>query len=333
MNQMRSTKVRVRALFFGVLVLFAAYGNQGFAAEKYDLSICGGSIGGAWAAIGEGIGETIRRSYPGSNTAYEVGQEAANIALVSRGKVKLGIGHAQLVGLAAKGEAPFEGRKISNLRGICVLYGEAVQQFFVKADAGINTFEDIKNKKYGLKVNMNTKDSFMEIVSKKTLAAYGISYDDLSKWGGKVDFMAMGPSLDLLRDGKIQAYSNIIQLPSSHVVDLATNNKLIMLPLSKPIQDKLNAELGTYSSTIPGGTYNFVAKDTPTVAASVILFANENLTDPEAYAILKSINDNFNYYKGIHSSLKDITLNQMSMTDPVPLHPGAKKFFDEYQKR
>ena len=61
------------------------------AAQKLDLAICGGSIGGAWAAIGEGVGEVVRRSYPGSNTAYEVGQEAANLALVSRGKIQLGI--------------------------------------------------------------------------------------------------------------------------------------------------------------------------------------------------------------------------------------------------
>ncbi len=326
-------KMTIKVLLLAVMVFCAVSGAPAFAAEKYDLSICGGSIGGAWAAIGEGIGETIRRSYPGSNTAYEVGQEAANIALVSRGKIKLGIGHAQLVGLAAKGTAPFEGRKVENLRGICVLYGEAVEQFFVKADAGINSFEDIKNKKFGLKMNLNTKDSFMEIVGKKTLEAYGITYEDLAKWGGKVDFMAMGPSLDLIRDGKIQAYTNVIQLPSSHVVDLATNNKLVMLPISKAAQAKLNKELGTYSSVIPKGTYNFVTKDTPTVAASVILFANDKLTDDEAYAVLKSINDNLSYFKGIHSSLKGITLKQMSKTDPVPLHPGAKKFFDEQAKK
>lgn len=326
-------KTLIKVLLLVVMVFCTVSGVPAFAAEKYDLSICGGSIGGAWAAIGEGIGETIRRSYPGSNTAYEVGQEAANIMLVSRGRVKLGIGHAQLVGLAANGSAPFEGRKVENLRGICVLYGEAVEQFFVKADAGINTFDDIRNKKFGLKLNLNTKDSFMEIVGKKTLETYGITYDDLAKWGGKVDFMAMGPSLDLIRDGKIQAYTNVIQLPSSHVVDLATNNKLVMLPISEEAQAKLNKELGTYSSIIPNGTYNFVTRDTPTVAASVILFASDKLTDDEAYAVLKSIDGNMSYFKGIHSSLKSITLKEMSMTDPVPLHPGAKKFFDEQAKK
>ena len=97
--------------FFTVLALVAViFSVAGFisapaqAAQKLDLAICGGSIGGAWAAIGEGVGEVIRRSYPGSNTAYEVGQEAANLALVSRGKIQLGIAHAQLIKMATDGK-------------------------------------------------------------------------------------------------------------------------------------------------------------------------------------------------------------------------------------
>ena len=322
-------KKKVCSVFLLVALVSALTASIAAAAEKYDFSICGASIGGAWAAIGEGIGETIRRSYPGSNTAYEVGQEAANIALVSRGRVKLGIAHAQLIGIAAKGEEPFQGRNIDNLRAICVLYGEAMEQFMVKADTGIKNLGELKEKKYPLKMNLNTKDSFMEIVGKKTLEAYGITYADIAKWGGKVDFMSMGSSLDLMRDGKIESYMNVIQIPSSHVVDVSTNIKLTMMPISKEVQDKVNADIGTYSSVIPKGTYNFIDEDVPTVAASVILFANADLSDDEAYAIMKSIHENFGYFKNIHSSLKDATLESMSKTAPVPLHPGAQKFFDE----
>ena len=123
--------------FFTVLALVAViFSVAGFisapaqAAQKLDLAICGGSIGGAWAAIGEGVGEVVRRSYPGSNTAYEVGQEAANLALVSRGKIQLGIAHAQLIKMATDGKQPFK-KKIDNLRALCVLYKGAVEHFII----------------------------------------------------------------------------------------------------------------------------------------------------------------------------------------------------------
>ena len=151
-------KIIVGFIMFVMVFAFLAGNVPTASAEvkKVDLAICGGSIGGAWAAIGEGVGEVIRRSYPGSNTAYEVGQEAANLALVSKGKVQLGIAHAQLINMAAKGNPPFK-NKIENLRALCVLYKGAVEHFIIKSDTGINKFADIKGKKFPLKVYFNEK--------------------------------------------------------------------------------------------------------------------------------------------------------------------------------
>jgi len=296
--------------------------------DKIDVTIVGGSIGGAWAAIGEGVGEVIRRSYPGSNTAYEVGQEAANIALVSSGKVQLGIAHTGLIKMASEGQAPFN-KKMDNLRAITVLYGEAAQHFLIKIDTGIASFEDIKNKQYPLKLNLNTADSFMEIVGKKCLEAYGITYNDIKSWGGSVDFMSMSNSIDLMRDGKLEAYSNVIQIPSSHIVDASTTMKLNLLSMTDEAIEKVNAELGTYKTVIPKDKYNFLNEDVPTVAATVILFASKDLSDGEAYAIVKAIDENMDYFKGIHSSLADLSLEKMKEVSPVPLHPGAEKYYKE----
>ena len=329
----RFSKILVSVLAISLVMgsLFIGVGRSEAADKKINLSICGGSIGGAWAAIGEGIGEVIRRTYPGSNTAYEVGQEAANLALVSKGKIELGIAHAQLIKVGMDGKAPFK-EKYSNLRALCVLYGEAVEHFVIRTDAGITNFEQIKTKMYPLKVNFNTKDSFMEIVGRETLKAYGITYDDLKKWGGTVNFMSMGPSLDLMRDGKIQAYSNVIQVPSSHIVDVSTNVKLTMLPMSVDARKQVNKELGTYSTVIPKSKYTFLKSDIPTVGATVVLFTNTDLSDEDAYAVLASIKKNFDYFRNIHSSLKGLTFAEMAKTSPVPLHPGAKKFFKENPK-
>ncbi|MEW6662774.1 MAG: TAXI family TRAP transporter solute-binding subunit [Bacillota bacterium] len=297
-------------------------------APKVNVTIAGGSIGGAWAAIGEGVGEVIRRSYPGSNTAYEVGQEAANIALVGSGKVQLGIAHTGLLKLAMEGKAPFN-QAYAQLRALTVLYGEAVEHFIVRTDTGIASFEELKAKKYPLLLNLNTKDSFMEIVGRKALEAHGITYDDINSWGGKVNFMAMGPSLDLMRDGKLHAFSNVIQVPSSHVVDASTTLKLTLFPMSDEAIKKVNAELGTYKSVIPKEKYPFLKEDVPTVAATVVLFTSVDLPEQQAYAIVKAIHDNFDYFKGIHGSLKGLDLKGMAKTAPVPLHPGAEKYYKE----
>lgn len=296
--------------------------------EKVILTICGGSIGGAWAAIGEGVGEVIRRSYPGSNTSYEVGQEAANLSLVGSGKIELGIAHTGLIKLAIEGKEPFN-RDLSNLRAIAVLYGEAAQHFLIKSDKGISSFDDIRDQKYPLKVNFNTKDSFMEIVGKRALEAQGISYEDIKSWGGNVDFMSMGSSIDLMRDGKIEAYSNVIQVPSSHIIDASTNLKLNLLSMSEEAINKVNEELGTYKVTIPKEEYSFLKDDVDTIAATVVLFASTSLSEADAYAVVKSLDENSDYFKSIHSSLKNLDLKGMTEVSPIPLHPGAERYYKE----
>ncbi len=169
----------------------------------------------------------------------------------------------------------------------------------------------------------------MEIVGKKSLEAYGITYDDIRSWGGTVDFMSMGSSLDLMRDGKIEAYSNVIQVPSSNVVDASSSLDLGLLSLSKEAINKVNDELGTYESVISKEKYTFLDEDVPTVAAKVILFTNTELSDEEAYAIVKSIHENLDYFTGIHSSLKGLDLEQLQDVSPVQLHPGALKYYEE----
>ena len=297
--------------------------------EAMKLTIVGGSIGGAWASIGEGTGEVIRRSYPGSVVAYEVGQEAANVALVSTGKVDLGIAHTGLLKLAADGAAPFD-QPLDNLRGIAVLYGEAAQQFLILKSLGFQTLEDIKEAQYGLKINFNTKDSFMELVGKACLEAAGITYDDLTSWGGAVDFISMTSSIDLMRDGKIEAYSNLIQVPSSNIVDAATSLDLTLLSLSDEVIDTVNQEFGTYRTTIPAGAYDFLEEDVDTVAATVVLFASADMPDEQAYKIVKAIDENLNYFQGIHSSLAGLDLESMEQMAPVEIHPGALQYYEEH---
>ena len=65
-------------------------------AQALKLTMAGGSVGGAWSAIGNAIGETIRRESPGAAFSYEPGRDAANVQLVATGRVQLGIAHTQM---------------------------------------------------------------------------------------------------------------------------------------------------------------------------------------------------------------------------------------------
>lgn len=296
----------------------------------YDISMAGIGVGGAWASIGEGVLESIRRSYPGSNATYEAGQEGPNVALVSQGQMQLGIANSQLIQMAYEGTGPFEGKPMKNLRILATLYDDVYMQFVIRKETGITSFEDIKRLQYPLKINFNTKGSFMHLEAEEVLKTYGITVEDIESWGGKVGYMSTGDSLDQMRDGIIDAYSTCTQVPLSNFVDAALTMDLNILPVSDDVINEVSKALYTRKGVIPSGTYTFNDQDIPTLQSECVLFVNGDLPEDELYDIAKALSDNLEYLKGIHSSLKDLTLKELATIEgTVPLAPGAEKFYKE----
>ena len=115
-----------RRMLLGTAAALPAFGLAE-AQEALRLTLAGGSVGGAWSAIGNAIGEAIRREHPGTAFSYEPGRDAANVTLVSQGRVQLGIAHAQIALRAIKGEAPFD-RAMPDIRGVSLIDSEARSQ-------------------------------------------------------------------------------------------------------------------------------------------------------------------------------------------------------------
>ena len=61
-------------------------------AQKYNVTLSGASPGGLWSRIGGGIDAAIAKAYPGSTVTYQTSSGGlANVPLVSRGKVPMGL--------------------------------------------------------------------------------------------------------------------------------------------------------------------------------------------------------------------------------------------------
>ena len=296
-------------------------------AEK-QITLAAASVGGAWSAIGQGIGECIKKVDPSVVFTLQPGADGGNAIRVNNGQIDLGIVHSGIAKAALAGTEPFQ-KPQPDIRAISVLYGRAMYHLVVLKKSGITDIAQIKEKKYPFKVSMNTKGSFMEMIGRAVLAGYGISYDDINAWGGQVAFMSMNASFPLIQDGRLESMSNVIQIPSSHIKELSVSNELVMLPIKEDVQKKVATDLGVSLDVIPKGTYSFVDKDTPTVSAAVILICSSKMPDEMAYTITKAIHSNLTYLSTVHQDLRNLTPELMIKVGDVPLHPGALKFYKE----
>ena len=223
------------------------------------ITLSGGSVGGAWSAVGTAIGETIRRESPGVAFGYEPGREAANIQLVSQGKVELGIAHAQLAKRAQAGEEPFKA-PVTNLRAIALIDPQAAVQILVREDSGIDSFEAVLAAKKPVRVVLNQRGTLMAVTGEEVFKAYGITAKDIEGWGGRIHHVDYNAGLEMMKNGQADIIINMLAFPSGQINSATREMKVKMLGISPAASAKLNALLGTAPIAVPAGTYAVPAR-------------------------------------------------------------------------
>ena len=294
------------------------------------VTMAGYSVGGSSSVAGEAIGEAIKRTAPGSAFAYEPGRSGANEVTVATGKTELGLSHVWTT-KAAMNAKEFYKEKYPNLRVITYLHETAVCMLFRK-DAGINSLEQLKEKKFGLIAGVNTKNSLMEVAARYTLEAYGSSYADIEKWGGKIHYLSSGPTFDLIRNKRAHAFASCITPPDSNINELATTIDLTILPLNDAVIQTVAEKMGGGEKYVheKSDYPKFLTKDVPSVGLPNILITRAELPDDQAYWITRAIYEHLGYLRQTAKPLAHMNRETMARKiGGLPLHPGAIKYYKE----
>ena len=313
----------------GMTVFGAGKPHAALAADTHNLTILGGGSGGLWAIISEGVGETVRRSYPGSRVTTEPGKYGPHQVMVGRGDVQLALASDVLTLMAMRGDGPFRGRALDKLRLVAVMNPTSALQFFVDAKTGVTSLEDIADRKVPLKITVNRQGTLIDLASEALLESYGVRYEDLGRWGGKVHKIPGPEAMDLWDAGQMNAIVEVSQFPTSRFYELGQKHDLRLLPLDAAHQETLNQALGTTSLTIPAGTYPFQPEDCPTVTSQLVLITSADQPDELIAGVLRAMIDNMDYLRSVHANLRDLSPAAMSANTSIPMHPAAAAFFRE----
>ena len=69
-----------------------------------------------------------------------------------------------------------------------------------------------------------------------------------------------------------------------------------------------------------------------TVAVGNYLVTNEDVPEEVVYKMTKLIFDHLDTLKAAHSAGASISLDEAAKNPPIPLHPGAERFYREQGK-
>ena len=230
---------------------------------------------------------------------------------------------ADIADQAYRGTAQFEDGAVANLRAIGALFPETVQ-IVVRDDADINSFSDLKGKR----VSSGPAGSGMYQLFGDVLSTFEMSREDVSE-----DFSSFSQAVDKLRDGNIDAFFAIGGLPTVAIQDLANSHSIRLLGLSDDEIETIRRSQPYYSSTtIPAGTYAGVDEPVQTLALRALLVTHDEMADDVIYAVTKAIYDNSETLSKVHVQGKNVTLDTALDSISIPLHPGAKRYFEEMGK-
>ncbi len=291
------------------------------AGAQQQLSISTGGTGGVYYPYGGGLAELINKYVDGYAAVAEVtGASVENMALIGRGDSDLALALADTVYQAYTGTGRFEGRRIEKTRALGSIYPNAVQ-IVTLANSGIKSLQDLKGKR----VSVGAPGSGTEVNANAILEANGITYDQLT-----VQRLNFNETADALRDGDIDAGFWSVGPPTSSILNLAATRDIAIVPLSDDEianAQKLEPVFAPY--TLRAGMYDKVDTPVPSISIPNVLVVNADMSDDLAYAITKVLFEKTAELIAIHPAANDTTVDFSLTSTPVPLHPGAIRYYEE----
>ena len=207
---------------------------------------------------------------------------------------------------------------LKKLRGIAAIYPNYIQLVASK-DSGIKSIADLKGKR----VSVGAPKSGTELNARAILGAAGITYQDL----GKVEYLPFGESVELMKNRQLDATLQSAGLGVASIRDLAASVPIQIVEIPADIIEKVGAPY--FATTIPAGTYDGQDAAVTTAAVPNFLVTREGVSDDVAYGMTKGVFDHLDELKAAHSAAAGITLDGALKGMPIPLHPGAERYFKE----
>ena len=290
-------------------------------ASAQQLSIATGGTGGVYYPIGGGLAEMINNHIEGAQATAEVtGASVENMGLIMRGDADLALALADTVYQAYTGTGDFEGRQIENTRALASVYPNAVQ-LVTLAESDIESIADLAGKR----VSVGAPGSGTELNARAVLEANGISYSDFTPQ--RLNF---NETADAIRDGDIDAGFWSVGPPTSSILNLAATRDIRLIGLSEEEIANAQEEEAVFAPyELAAGMYDGMEEAVQTIGIPNVLVVNADMDEELAYQLTQLLFENTDELIAVHPAANDTTVDFTMKSTPVPLHPGAIRYFEE----
>ena len=318
--------------YFKALTLSAAIAMSGTIAlaESKDYVLNTASTGGTYHPVGTAISTLSKvKLLPKqkfSLTAVNSAGSGANVQALGAGTADFAILQGLFGSYAATGTGPITEPQ-ENLRSVTMLW-QNVEQFVVptsKVSSGtMSDFVALKGSTAGMgKQNSGT-------IGSNTVLLSGLGVDIESDFD--LVYAGYGPTADALANGQAVAAGLPSGPPTGAITKLMATNEGEFTILDVTAEELAAMDGGRnlwVPYTIAAGTYPGQDKEVKTIAQPNFLAVNASVDDEHVYLLTKTMYENLPFLQAIHPATKAMAVEKALAGLPVPLHPGAQRYYEE----
>ncbi|CAK7021835.1 MAG: hypothetical protein DELT_02441 [Desulfovibrio sp.] len=293
------------------------------------------SIGGAWYIYAVTVTEVMKSTMPKIVVdvfPYQGG--IGNPILVGDGKAEMGLSFSVASNWAYNGIVTYKDKPKKNLRA---LFGGLSSPYrigvVVDEKLGITSIEDLIAKKPKIRLVTVQRGGLGEIMASQVLEAYGASYDDIKKWGGRVTHVDLPTAVSQLKDGQADMFIHNMSFKQPDITEMCLRGGLKFLPIGDK-EARLMAEKYGHMPEVyfEVDEFNGIKERVRSIGYPTGVIATDKMDEGMAYNIVKAVCENKAKLVAAHASMEAFDPAkawQPEINGFIPLHPGAEKYFKE----
>lgn len=312
------------------LALFAL-GVTPQASAEGDYLLATASTGGTYYPVGVALSTLIKVKLQPTEkinmSAINSAGSGENIKLLRENECQFAILQGLYGAYAWKGTGALQNEgPQKNLRAVTMLW-QNVEHFMVTADhARTGTIEDARQ--IQSVAGFGKKNSGSLGSSRTIFANLGVDIDKRFElfYGG------YGALASAMQDGKADLIGTPAGVPVGAVTKLlaAKGDSVRLLSFTPEQAAKADGGMDLWTPyLIPAGTYPGQKADITTIAQPNFLAVRADVPEEDVYRITKTIYENLGFLQSIHKATKAMALEKALAGLPMPLHPGAARYFKE----
>jgi TRAP transporter TAXI family solute receptor len=316
----RSVSGPLLCLAITIAAVTAAIAQPAAPNQTQFINILTAGTGGVFYPLGGALSNILAAKIPGIKPSVQSTKgsvENLNLMQQGRGEIAFVQGDALAFAWAGDADAGFKS-KVDRVRGIAAIYPSYIHIMALK-ESGIKTIADLKGKR----LSVGASRSGTELDTRKLLGAAGITYKDL----GEAVYLPFEESVDLMKNKQLDATFQVGGLGIPALREIANAFSVVFVEVPPEVVAKAGVPYAM--GIIPKGTYRGQETDVRTATLLNYVVVRADLPADLVYEITSVIFDSTRELAAAHPAASDIKLERALDGMPVPLHPGAQKFFEE----